>query len=83
MTAEGKLTCSTANISGVITATSGSFKNGTFDDCTINKNCKIKGLLYRDSTIITNNNANSYGMYSPGNLLYALDVNKTGFNIQL
>ena len=83
LTAEGKLTCSNADISGAITATSGSFKNGTFDDCTINKTCKIKGLLYRDSTIITNANASSYGMYNDGDFLYALDLTKTGFNVQL
>ena len=70
LTDEGKLTCSNADISGVITATNGSFngkvtategsfKNGTVENCTINtctitKGCSITNdngwNLYGDST---------------------------------
>lgn len=40
ITADGKLWCSEARIIGEITATS-----GTFDNCTINQTCDIKGKL--------------------------------------
>ena len=43
--ANGKLTCTGANITGEINATSGTFTDGTFDNCTINENCTIKGTL--------------------------------------
>lgn len=42
---DGKLTCTGADITGAITATSGSFKNGAFDNCTIKNTCTIKGSL--------------------------------------
>lgn len=41
----GKLTCMGADITGAINATGGSFVDGTFDNCTINENCTIKGKL--------------------------------------
>ena len=41
----GKLYARGANIGGDIYADSGTFKNGTFDNCTINSNCTINGKL--------------------------------------
>lgn len=40
-----QLVARNAQIWGAINATSGTFKNGTFDNCTINANCVIKGKL--------------------------------------
>jgi hypothetical protein len=33
-----------ANITGTITATSGTFTNGTFSNCTITNTCKVGGF---------------------------------------
>ena len=41
----GILNANGANISGKIIATTGSFTNGTFDNCTINNTCTISGEL--------------------------------------
>ena len=51
MTNEGILNCSNANISGVITATSGTFTNGTFNNCTIKDTCTITRIEATTGTI--------------------------------
>lgn len=45
VTSAGKLTATDATITGKVTATSGSFKSGTFNTCTFNSDCTFKGAL--------------------------------------
>ena len=45
ITTDGILKANGADITGIITATKGSFDDGTFTNCTIENTCTIKGVL--------------------------------------
>lgn len=51
LTDEGILNCTGAKVTGEITATSGSFTDGTFDNCIIKNNCKITKIEANSGTI--------------------------------
>lgn len=70
---DGSLVCNKAQITGKLYAEEGEFSG----------NCKIGGLFYRKSVVINNDNANDYGKFNEVNNIFALDLTKTGFNVQL
>lgn len=72
ISAEGRLWCAEAQITGKITATS-----GTFDNCTINETCKAGFMKYSVNKL--NGTTINCGFINLG----SLDTNTTGYEINL